>query len=208
MLRLGKNISTKSVLPLIFLVVLGVVLGVFWSALDNGFVDWDDNGYILDNPLIRSLSPSNLVNMLISLTPVYWQPMTWLSHAIDYQLFGLNPAGHHLVSIMLHGINGFLVFLLIHYFVVRAHPKMKGSVAVLLVCVWVALLFAVHPLRVESVVWAAERKDLLCALFMFSALLAYTRFVDAQSDQDRRCWFRCLYSARPASGALLPVYCC
>ena len=83
MFRLDKNSSTKNALPLVFLTLLVFVVVVFWPALDNGFVDWDDNGYILDNKLIRSLSPSNLFTMLTSLTPVYWQPVTWLSHAID-----------------------------------------------------------------------------------------------------------------------------
>ena len=211
MFRLDKNSSTKSALPLVFLTLLVFVTVVFWPALDNGFVDWDDNGYILDNKLIRSLSPSNLFTMLTSLTPVYWQPMTWLSHAIDYQLFGLNPAGHHMMSIVLHGINAFLVFLLIRFFVGRSHPDLKASTVVLLVSAWVALLFAVHPLRVESVVWGAERKDLLCALFLFAALLAYMRYVDADSDSERRRsywwtlgWFLLALMSKPMA-VTLPV---
>lgn len=186
MFRFGKYTSSKRTLPIVFLFLLGSVLVVFWPALENGFVDWDDNNYILANKLIRSLSPSNLFAMLTSLTPVYWQPVTWLSHAIDYYFFGLNPSGHHLVSIILHGLNAFLVFLLIRYFVGRACPAKKENPAVLWVSVWVALLFAVHPLRVESVVWAAERKDLLCAFFMFSALLAYIRYVDAGTERGQR----------------------
>jgi len=177
-------------MPLVFLALFFFVLVVYWAALDNGFVDWDDNGYILENQLIRSLAPANLFQMLISLEPVYWQPVTWLSHAIDYRLFGLNASGHHFVSIVLHGINAFLAFLLIYKFTGRAHPDLKGRGAVLLICAWVALLFAVHPLRVESVVWAAERKDLLCALFLFSAVLTYLRYVDAEAPPERRRWYR------------------
>lgn len=177
-------------LPLVFLALLFFVLVVFWAALDNGFVDWDDNGYVLNNPMIRSLAPSHLFDMLTTLDRFYWQPVTWLSHAIDYQLFGLNPAGHHFISIVLHGINAFLFFLLIQYFVDRAYPDLKGRYVTIFLSAWVALLFAVHPLRVESVVWAAERKDLLCALFSFSAVLAYLRYVEAVDAAERTRWHR------------------
>lgn len=190
MIRLKSSGSPIQALPLVFLALFFFVLIVFWAALDNGFVDWDDNGYVLGNTMIRSLAPENILRMLVSLQPFYWQPVTWLSHAIDYRLFGLEPAGHHFVSIVLHGINAFLAFLLIFHFARRAYPGLKGRSGVLLVCAWAALVFAVHPLRVESVVWAAERKDLLCALFMFSALLAYLRFADASEKAERRRWYR------------------
>ncbi|MCF8722523.1 Tfp pilus assembly protein PilF [Nitrospina gracilis] len=190
MIRLKFPDSSKSALPLVFLALFFFVLIVFWAALDNGFVDWDDNGYILGNTMIRSLAPENILHMLISLQPFYWQPMTWLSHAIDYRLFGLEPAGHHFVSIVLHGINAFLVFLLIFHFANRAYPGLRGRSGVLLACAWAALVFAVHPLRVESVVWAAERKDLLCALFMFSALLVYLWYADATEKAERQRWYK------------------
>lgn len=189
MTRFQAEGSPKPVLPLIFLALFFFVAVVYWAALDNGFVDWDDNHYVLDNPLIRSLAPENLYRMLTTLEPIYWQPLTWLSHAIDYRLFGLSASGHHLVSILLHGVNAFLAFLLIYNLVGRVQPDLVGRNAFLLICAWAALLFAVHPLRVESVVWAAERKDLLCALFTFGALLAYLRYVSAETPRPRRRWY-------------------
>jgi hypothetical protein len=96
-----------------------------------------------------------------------WHPLTWLSHMLDAQLFGLNPAGHHLTSIVLHGVNALLVFALLN--------ALTGAVG----RSWfVAAFFGLHPLRVESVAWIAERKDVLAALFWLLTMLTYVQYVE------------------------------
>ena len=91
-----------------------------------------------------------------------WHPLTWLSHALDYQLFALNPAGHHLDSVLIHALNAVLLFLLLVWGTKRVGPSLL-----------VAALFAVHPLNVESVAWVAERKNVLSMLFFLLAIGAY-----------------------------------
>lgn len=181
--------SAKSVFLLCFALLLVVVYAVFQSSLNNGFVYFDDNEYVVKNSLIRSLSPENLWNMLVATGPAYWHPLTWLSHAIDYYLFGNNPGGHHLTSLFLHGFNVFWVFLLCLYLISRGNEVEKRFPEVVAVALFSALAFGLHPLRVESVVWAAERKDLLCAFFMFPAMLTYLKYADAELPADRKRWY-------------------
>ena len=102
-----------------------------------------------------------------------WHPLTWLSHALDYQLFALNPAGHHLDSVLIHALNAVLLFLLLEWITKRVGPSLL-----------VAALFAVHPINVESVAWVAERKNVLSTLFFFLAIAAYAWY--AQKPGWRR----------------------
>ena len=143
-----------------------LTVAVYLPVLGLGFV-WDDYHYLHYNPLFAA-GPSleGATRALYSFHSANWHPVTWLSHMADLALFGLEPMGHHLVNLLLHAANTALLFALL--------SGLTG-------CVWraaaVAALFAVHPLRVESVAWVAERKDLLAALFSLCALLAYLRFV-------------------------------
>jgi tetratricopeptide (TPR) repeat protein len=129
----------------------------------NGFIDYDDLAYVTENPHIRSGLTLDAVRW--AFTTGYhsnWHPLTWISHAVDVSLFGLEPAGHHLVSLALHALSAILLF--------EALARMTGAAARSFV---VAALFAVHPLHVESVAWAAERKDVLSTAFGMGCLLAY-----------------------------------
>ena len=181
--------STRSVFLLCFALLFVVVFTVFKGSLDNGFVYLDDNEYVVKNSLIRSLAPENLWDMLVATGPAYWHPLTWFSHAIDYYFFGDNPGGHHLTSLFLHGFNVFWVFLLFIYLLSRGNEVGRRFSEVVVVAVFSALAFGLHPLRVESVVWAAERKDLLCAFFMFPAMLTYLKYADADLPADRKRWY-------------------
>src|SRR5439155_6503836 len=109
-----------------------------------------------------------------------WHPLTWLSHMLDYQLFGAHPAGHHLTSIIFHTANTVLLFLLFN-----------GMTGALWRSASIAALFALHPLHVESVVWISERKDLLSALFFMLTLAAYARYTSraARGHSARRLYF-------------------
>ena len=152
--------------------VLGLLLVVVTLALynpvsRNGFVNFDDDRYVTDNPQVRAgLRSSTISWAFTTLDLANWHPLTWLSHALDCQLFQLNPVGHHYTSLLLHASNALLLFLILQRF--------TGYTARSLM---VAALFAVHPLNVESVAWVAERKNVLCMLFFLLALAAYGWYV-------------------------------
>jgi Tfp pilus assembly protein PilF len=148
--------------------VISLLLVVFTLVLYNpanhfSFINYDDNHYVSENPHVRAgLRWSTVRWALTSLDEANWHPLTWMSHAIDYQLFHSNPAGHHLTSILLHAVNAVLLFLLLACSTRRTGPSF-----------FVAVLFAVHPLNVESVAWVAERKNVLSTMFFFLTLGAY-----------------------------------
>src|SRR5271166_4990278 len=128
-----------------FLAIFSLV--VYGRSLSNGFVDYDDHQYITQNEHVQSgLSAATVRWAFTSLEAGNWHPLTWLSHAFDVQVFGLAPAGHHLDSMFLHMLNVVLLFFLLW--------KATGARGPSLI---VAALFAVHPLNVECVAWAAER---------------------------------------------------
>ena len=150
-------------------VLLGaVVLAVFWPALRCGFVDDDDPDYVTLNKNIQhGLTWPSIEWALTTGHAVNWHPLTWVSHMIDYQLYGLAPTGHHLTSVLLHMANSVLLFLLLH----RLTGAWWRSI-------FVAAMFALHPLRVESVVWISERKDVLSSFFWMLTVGAYVRYAE------------------------------
>ncbi len=158
--------------PQIISLVLAIVsLVVYGHSLSNGFVDYDDRQYITQNAHVQSgLTGATVRWAFTTFEAGNWHPLTWISHAFDVQVFGLSPAGHHLHSMVLHSLNVVLLFLVLW----RATGSRGRSVLV-------AALFAVHPLNVECVAWAAERKSLLCTLFFFLALGCYGWFVKRPS---------------------------
>jgi tetratricopeptide (TPR) repeat protein len=141
---------------------------LYLPATRNGFVNLDDNEYIIDNTHVTSgITWAGIVwAFRITGYASNWHPLTWLSHALDCQLYGLNPAGHHLTSVLLHVVDSVLVLLLFR--------QMTGS---LWRSLYVAALFAWHPLHVESVAWASERKDVLSTFFWLLTTMAYVRYV-------------------------------
>jgi len=148
-----------------------LTLAAFLPALRNGFVNFDDPQYVYANPHVRQgLSAAGLRWALATEVAGHWHPLTLVSHMLDVQLYGLNPEGHHLTSLLLHLANVLLLFAVLH----RMTGRPLRSAAV-------AALFAVHPLHVESVAWVAGRKDLLSGLFWMLALAAYLRYVRAPS---------------------------
>jgi len=145
------------------LLLLAYTLVVYDRASHFLFLNYDDNHYVYENPHVRAgITWATLRWAFTSFYFANWHPLTWISHALDCQLFGLNPAGHHLSSILLHAINVVLLFLLL----ARSTGKAGSSF-------FVAALFALHPLNVESVVWIAERKSVLSTMFFFLTLGAY-----------------------------------
>ena len=149
------------------LFVVLLVLAAHWQGLYGQFLDWDDGPQITRNPAIRAISLHNLWLMFTQPTAKLYIPLTCVSFAVDYQIWGRDPFGYHFTNLVLHLANTLLVMALV-YRVLRRRHNFAAPVAVL-----TAALFGVHPLRVESVAWATERKDVLFAFFFLSALLAY-----------------------------------
>jgi protein O-mannosyl-transferase len=143
-----------------------VVLAVYGQVVQHAFINYDDPDYVTANPYVRAgLTRAGVEWALTTVHASNWHPLTWLSHMIDCQLWGLRPGAHHLTSVVLHAINAMLVFALLN-----------GTTGALWASAAVAWLFALHPLHVESVAWAAERKDVLSTLFGLLALIAYARY--------------------------------
>ncbi|MEI6208103.1 MAG: tetratricopeptide repeat protein [Desulfuromonadales bacterium] len=152
---------------LICLLMLAVTLAVFARSANFEFINFDDPGYVTKNAAVKNgLQANTIVWAFTSTSMSNWHPVTWLSHMLDVQLFGLNPRAHHLVSVILHTASALLLFLLL----VRITGMEWQSLAV-------ASLFALHPLHVESVAWVAERKDVLSGLLWHLTLLLYVWYV-------------------------------
>lgn len=140
------------------LVVLGLI--AFWPSVWFDFVNWDDPSYITHNELIKSWSPSNLAGIATETVTRNYAPLTIFSYLVDHTLWGDNPCGYHATNVLLHLINGVLVFLLVR--------QLSGSNFV----GWTtAALFLVHPVQIETVAWVSSRKGLLSATFMLAALI-------------------------------------
>lgn len=152
---------------------------IYWGALKNGFVNWDDPGYILENPNLESFKFKWIFTELFFSN---WHPLTTLSYVIDFQVWGLNPFGYHLENVILHAINTFLVAILAIRLV---ELKSLRKELALFAGFFSGLLFGLHPLHVESVAWISERKDVLSALFFFLAILTYIKY----SSTHRRASF-------------------
>ena len=166
-------------LPLALLLIAVVTIAVYWPVLQNGFIDFDDDDYVTMNMVVRQgLTLKGFFWAFTTFHAGNWHPLTWLSHMLDVELFGLNPLGHHASNLLLHTVNSLLLCALLY--------RLTGFIGRSLI---VALLFALHPLHVESVAWIAERKDLLSTLFWLLTMGAYIR-----------------YARTPSLGRYLPVF--
>jgi protein O-mannosyl-transferase len=156
------------------LVCFGLVTitwAVFGQTLAYDFVNFDDHVYVYENPLVvRGLSTEGIIGAFTHTHALNWHPLTTLSHMLDCQLYQLKAGGHHLTNIILHTISVLLLFLLL-----------KQTTNAFWQSAFVAALFAIHPLHVESVAWIAERKDVLSAVFFMLTLAAYARYARAPS---------------------------
>jgi tetratricopeptide (TPR) repeat protein len=154
-------------LPLLLGAALALLtLAAYLPALHNGFVNLDDGFYVTGNPQVqKGITRASAAWALTANVANNWHPLTLLSHQLDCQLFGLDPAGHHATSLLLHLANTLLLF-----------AVLRGMTGALWRSAAVAALFAVHPAHVESVAWVAERKDVLSALFWILAMAAWTGY--------------------------------
>ena len=151
--------------------LVAVTLAVYAQVISHQFIILDDKRYIRENPIVRQgLTLTGIAWAFTTFYAANWHPLTWLSHMLDCQIFGLNAGGHLLINALIHACNTLLLFLFL-----RRTTGAKWQSAI------VAALFALHPLHVESVAWAAERKDTLSTFFGLLTLLAYVRYVEAPS---------------------------
>ena len=156
----------RLVVVMCFLIALAAA-GVYLRTVEFGFISVDDPFYVYSNTYVtRGLTPSSIEWAFTTGYAGNWHPLTWMSHMIDTSLYGLSAGGHHISSVVLHAANAVLLFL----FLFRTTGAVQRSAIV-------ALLFAVHPLNVESVAWIAERKNTLSTLFWLLTMLAYTAWV-------------------------------
>lgn len=150
---------------IVFLLVASTLL-VFGQVARHDFVKFDDDIYVVDNEMVhKGLTAENLVEALIHPHIGHWHPLTWYSHMIDYDLYGLDASGHHLTNLAFHLLNTLLLFLLLRW--LTAAPWCTALVAV---------LFAIHPLHVEPVAWVSSRKDVLSTFFWLLTLLTYAAY--------------------------------
>ena len=156
------------------LLVLAVI-AVFGQTVRHDFVNFDDDDYVYENRHVnRGLTGEAVAWAITAYHSDNWHPLTWLSHMLDCQLYGLAPGGHHLTNVILHAAAAVLLLL--------ALRRMTGA---LWPSAWVAAVFAIHPLRVESVAWVAERKDVLSGLCFMSTLWFYARYVERPASRGR-----------------------
>jgi tetratricopeptide (TPR) repeat protein len=169
---------------LIAVVIAQLIVIAFSPALRAGFVLWDDDAYFLNNPYYRGLGPAHL-RWMFTVMSGHYMPLTWLTHGLDYVLWGMRPAGYHALNVALHALAAVVAYFVARRVlaaaVERAQPGALRAGAVV-----AALVFAIHPLRVESVAWITERRDVLCGVFFLFAVLCYLRALDGGT---RRRWY-------------------
>jgi len=174
---------------------------IFLPSLGYEFINYDDDRFIYDNPNITSMG-SDFFRWAFTNRQYQWSPLRWISHALDYKLWGLKAAGHHLSSVLLHSLNAFLVVILVAKLfemrkrqtpLILAEEEDRGfRRKALLAGVITGLLFSIHPLRVESVAWVSERKDVLFAFFFLLSLisyLSYYRHRDPDNSQKKPVYY-------------------
>src|SRR5271168_4091922 len=155
--------SEKQRAALICLLLAAVTLALYWPAAHFDFINYDDPDYIIYNsPIQHGINRASLAWAFKTSHASNWHPATWISHMVDFALYGLNPGGHHLTNLLFHAANAVLLFLVLWQL---TGAQWRSAL--------VAALFAWHPLRVESVAWVSERKDVLSTFFWLFTMAAY-----------------------------------
>lgn len=152
-------------LPII-LILIALNLHIYWQVRNHEFIGLDDGVYVLNNyPVQKGLTKESITWAFSSFHSSNWHPLTWLSHIFDYQLYGANPKGHHLTNLLFHILNSVLLFLIFEQI---TSSIWKSA--------FLAILFALHPINVESVAWVSQRKNVLSTFFWLLTTIAYLRY--------------------------------
>lgn len=166
--------STRDRRPelLVSLILVLVTVALYWPVRHYDFVEYDDPDYVFENPTVCSgISWNNLAWAVVDAHAWNWHPVTWISHMLDCQLFGVQPGAHHGINVLLHAASSAILFLVL-----------RGMTGAFWRSAIVAALFAWHPLRVESVAWIAERKDVLSGLFFMLTIWSYTKYAFSKME--------------------------
>ena len=164
----NNDVHPQRLVRIVYLLLILTTLVAFHQLPSHDFINLDDDLFVYENPQVQAgLTKESAIWAFTTFHPDYWRPMSWLSHMLDCQLFGLRPGLHHLVNLLFHLANSALLLLILR--------RMTGS---LWRSSFVAALFALHPLHVESVAWVAERKDVLAAFFWLLTIWAYSRYAE------------------------------
>src|ERR1700730_5785277 len=170
----SRAYNQRVVAGIVCILLVGIVWIVFGQTLGHEFVNYDDDEYVRENPRINNgLTLDGIQWAFTHVHAANWHPLTTISHMLDCQLYGLQPWGHHMTNVLLHAAAAIFLFLALRQLTGAHWP---GA--------FVAAVFAIHPLRVESVAWVAERKDVLSGVFFMLTLWAYARF--ARSNRPAR----------------------
>ncbi len=180
----------RRLIPLFIFVVTFVT---FLPALKGDFVNWDDDVLFVNNPDYRGLGPAQIGWMFTVSILGHYQPVTWLTHGLDYCIWGMNPFGYHLTNLLVHAACAVLVYFLALRVLLLSRTREPDTISAPaaplcqtshdgLAAALAALLFALHPLRVESVAWITERRDLVCTFFLVPAILCYLRYAVGHGD--------------------------
>lgn len=187
------RISTYSGRLRLLAILIALVSAVpYLPALGYDFVSFDDNDYITDNPYLRSPDIPFVKWAFVTFYPDNWFPIVWISYGVDYAIWGLNPMGYHLTNILLHMLNTLLVVLLTARLLKEAFGALNDTG--FFMAALVGIIFGLHPLHVESVVWVSERKDVLYALFWLLSLLAYIKYAERGAFNKKLYYVLCLAS--------------
>jgi protein O-mannosyl-transferase len=174
----SETTQHKILIPVLICLALAILTVItFWSLKDCGFINFDDDIYVYKNAYVQSGLNWNSIGQAFSFSSDlmlpelsgHWHPLTWLSLMLDYQIFGLNPHGYHLMNLLFHVMNTILLFLILRRMTKKLWPS-----------AFIAAVFAIHPLHVESVAWVVERKDVLSTFFFMLTLGAYSYYVEHQ----------------------------
>jgi len=177
-----KPLSSQTKVLAAVLVGLAV-FGLYSPTLHFGFLNWDDGDYVKNRTEFDLPGAAFVSWAFTTFTSSNWHPLTWLSLYLDHLLWGTNPYGYHLQNIVLHALNTVVLIYLLHLLFSTA------SAGLFWYAVFAGAVFGLHPLRVESVAWVSERKDLLCGLFYLASLTAYVLFLRADEGPRSRVWY-------------------
>lgn len=175
-----RSCSHNPILPALAIFSAVITFLIYIPSLSNDFVTWDDQLYITENPMIKHLDFAFIKWVFTHAAVSNWHPLTMISHAVDYAIWGMNPMGHHLTGIIFHALDTMLVFILALKLSEIAIKKAGSTLNPFIIGVIAALLFGLHPLHVESVTWISERKDVLSAFFFILSILAYLKYNEGQ----------------------------
>ena len=181
-MRSAPSPRLKSLAPMILIAVATFV--AFAPVLTAEFVTWDDNTNFTENPYFRGVGPAQLKWMWTTTLTGHYIPLSWMTLGLDYSIWGMEARGYHLTNLLLHVAAAIALYMVAVRLLARARPEADPR-QVQLVAVATALLFSIHPLRVESVAWVTERRDMLSLLLMLGSVLSYLRFAE---NGSRRAW--------------------